>query len=350
MKNLYSMAIITENEFKREITLPPGKYCINNKTDLDNGLVNLNIPDIITSINHMEIELYEDNCCVSLVTHDSQSVTEKIRYNSCFFYQGKCLFAIKKQKEKWKDNILTENKKRSQAGSNQLKKYIILTFLMLSSILVICFIHWFNNKIINEKKADHNGIIKRYNQRSEYITRGDNILIFTADNDMIDYVKKELPGYNIHQLDKNTLKINKNDIIVISGLNNKKQIIHINYGRKNINNDMLNIPEIFKSNVAIKSFSLSDIVKLINNRFEHKLIRYSIEKSNNNIIIYSEKRRPEETNEAIHDINEEIFSAPGYTLVQHREISDKERHPGVYGTDNYHLLSDNHIKFIFDNK
>lgn len=350
MKNIYSMAIISENKFKREITLPPGKYCINNKTDLDNGLINLNITDMIIAIRYMEIELYEDNYCVSLVTYDNQSVTEKIRYNSSCFYQGKCLFAIKKQKEKWKDNILTESKKRSSAGNKSLKKNIIIAALMLSSILATCFIYWFNNKIINERKADYNDIITRYNQRSEYIIKGNNILIFTTDNNMIDYVKKELPDYNIHQLDKNTLKTNKNDIIIISKLNNKKQIIHIDNEREKINNDTLRIPEIFRSSVIIKSFSFDDIARLINNRLEHKLISYSIEKSNNNIMIHSGKRRSEETNDAVHDINEDIFLVPGNTLVQHREISDKERHPGVYGTDNYHLLSDNHIKFIFDNK
>ncbi|WP_413483064.1 hypothetical protein [Morganella psychrotolerans] len=350
MEDLYSMAIITENKFKSEITLPPGKYCINNKTDLDGGLINMNIHDIIASVDHIEIELYEDNYRVSLVTYDNKSVTEKIPYNSSCFYQGKCLFAIKKQKEKWNNNILIKNKKRSKIWVNRLKIFIIISSLMLSSILVICFTYWFNSKIINEKKSDYNDIIKRYNQKSEYITRGNNILIFTSDNDMIDYVKKELPGYNIHQLDKNTLKINRNDIIAISELNNKKQIIYISNERKNINNDMLNIPEIFIGSIIIKSFSFGYIVELINDRFEHKLTRYSIEKSNNNIIIYSKKRRPEETNKSIHDINAEIFSSPGNTLVQHREVSDKERHPGVYGTDNYHLLSDNHIKFISDNK
>ena len=350
MENLYSMAIITENKFNREITIPPGKYCINNKTDIDSELININIPDITPAMSHIEIELYEDNYCVSLVTYDNQLITEKIRYNSSCFYQGKCLFAIKKQKEKWNNNILTKNKKRSRSRDNRLKTFIIISSIMLSSILAICLTHGFNKKIINEKKAGYDDIIKRYNKKSEYITKGNNILIFTTDNDMIDYVKKELPEYNIHQLNKNTLKINKNDIISISEFNNKKQIIHINHERKNINNDILNIPEIFRSSIIIKSFSFSDIVELINNRFEHKLIRYSIEKSNNNIIIYSEKRRSEEKNKYIHDINAEIFSAPGNTLVQHREISDNKRHPGVYGTDNYHLLSDNHIKFISDNK
>ncbi len=350
MEDLYSMAIIIENKFKKEMILPPGIYCINNKTDLDDRLINLNIPDIIISAGHIEIELCEDNYRVSSVTYDNKSVTEKIPYNSSFFYQGKCLFAIKKQKEKWNENILIKNKKRSQAHDNRLKIPTIISLMMLSSILAICLTHWFNNKIINEKKADYNDIIKRYNQKSEYITRGDNILIFTADNDMIDYVKKELPDYNIHQLNKNTFKKNNNDIIAISELNTKKQIIHIRHETESINHDTSNIPEIFRDGIIIKSFSFSDIIKLINNRLEHKLIRYSVGISNNNIIIYTEKGRSEKTDEAIHDINTDIFSAQGNTLILHREISDNERHPGVYGTDNYHLLSDNHIKFIFDNK
>ncbi|WP_082981299.1 hypothetical protein [Morganella psychrotolerans] len=152
MEDLYSMAIITENKFKSEIILPPGKYCINNKTDLDGGLINLNIHDIITSVDHIEIELYEDNYRVSLVTYDNKSVTEKIPYNSSCFYQGKCLFAIKKQKEKWNNNILTTNKKRRKTWGNELKIFIIIFSLMLSSILAICFTYWFNSKIINEKK------------------------------------------------------------------------------------------------------------------------------------------------------------------------------------------------------
>lgn len=350
MHNLYSMAIITKNKFKREITIPSGRYCINNKKDIDGELINLNIPDIISAMSHIEIELYEDNYCVSLVTYENQLVTEEIRYNSSYFYQGKCLFAIKKQKEKWNNNILTENKSRSQIAINHMRNNIIFKYTMLSLILVICFTYWFNSKIINEKKADYDDIIKRYNQSSEYITRGNDILIFTTDNDMIDYVKKELPDYNIHQLNKNTLKTNKNDIITMSEINNKKQIIHIRYETKNAHHDISNIPEIFRGDVIIKSLSFSDIIKLINNRLEHKLIRYFVEISNNNIIIYTEKRRSEKTNEAIRDINAAIFSSPGNTLILHREISDNERHPGVYGTDNYHLLSDNHIKFISDNK
>lgn len=92
------------------------------------------------------------------------------------------------------------------------------------------------------------------------------------------------------------------------------------------------------------------IIKLINNRFSHLLIRYSVKKSNNNIIIYGEKRRDKETDDIIKDINITIFSAPGNTLVQYREIPSRDIPPGVYGSVNYIYLSDNHKKFISDNK
>ncbi|HIB8930628.1 TPA: hypothetical protein ACWYFJ_003412, partial [Morganella morganii] len=111
---------------------------------------------------------------------------------------------------------------------------------------------------------------------------------------------------------------------------------------------LLTIPDIFRKDIAIQHFSLNDIIKLINNRFSHLLIRYSVEKSGNNIIIYGEKRRDKETDNIIKDINTTIFSAPGNTLVQYREMPYRDTPPGVYGSVNYIHLSDSHTQFTSD--
>ncbi|MEM8337442.1 hypothetical protein Q4R78_19535, partial [Morganella morganii] len=108
------------------------------------------------------------------------------------------------------------------------------------------------------------------------------------------------------------------------------------------------IPDIFRKDIAIQYFSFDDIIKLINNRFSNLLIRYSVKKSGNNIIIYGEKRRDKETDNIIKDINTTIFSAPGNTLVQYREMPYRDTPPGVYGSVNYIHLSDSHTEFTSD--
>ncbi|MEM8231571.1 hypothetical protein Q4R56_16705, partial [Morganella morganii] len=111
---------------------------------------------------------------------------------------------------------------------------------------------------------------------------------------------------------------------------------------------LLTIPDIFRKDISIQHFSLDDIIKLINNRFSHLLIRYSVKKSGNNIIIYGEKRRDKETDNIIKDINTTIFSAPGNTLVKYREMPYRDTPPGVYGSVNYIHLSDSHTQFTSD--
>lgn len=111
---------------------------------------------------------------------------------------------------------------------------------------------------------------------------------------------------------------------------------------------ILGAADIFRKDIAIQHFSLNDIIKLINNRFSHLLIRYSVEKSGDNIIIYGEKRRDKETDNIIKDINTTIFSAPGNTLVQYREMPYRDTPPGVYGSVNYIHLSDSHTQFTSD--
>ena len=154
-----------------------------------------------------------------------------------------------------------------------------------------------------------------------------------------------MPDYKIHIMNKSRLKINHGDIILIHDLHHKKEIIYIHRDDKKTR---LTIPDIFRKDIAIQYFSFYDIIKLINNRFSHLLIRYSVKKSGNNIIIYGEKRRDNETDNIIKDINITIFSAPGNTLVQYREMPYRDTPPGVYGSVNYIHLSDSHTQFTSD--
>ncbi|WP_247719119.1 hypothetical protein [Morganella morganii] len=146
------------------------------------------------------------------------------------------------------------------------------------------------------------------------------------------------------------MKTDKNDIITMPDLNKRKEIIYIHNKNKTINPKILTIPDEFRDDITIKTLSFSDIVKLINNRFGKTSIRYSVVKSGNTIFIYADKRRNKETDDIIKDINTTIFSSPENTLVQYREITPREMLPGVYGSVNYIHLSDNHTKFISDNK
>ncbi|HCT1400444.1 TPA: hypothetical protein OTO79_003720, partial [Morganella morganii] len=158
-------------------------------------------------------------------------------------------------------------------------------------------------------------------------------------------IRNKMPSYKIHIINKSKLKINDGDIILINVLHHKKEITYIHHDDKKT---LLTIPDIFRKDISIQHFSLDDIIKLINNRFSHLLIRYSVKKSGNNIIIYGEKRRDKETDNIIKDINTTIFSAPGNTLVKYREMPYRDTPPGVYGSVNYIHLSDSHTQFTSD--
>ncbi|MEY0001015.1 hypothetical protein AB7W62_02450 [Morganella morganii] len=192
--------------------------------------------------------------------------------------------------------------------------------------------------------------IRSHINNNEYIIKENNILIFSSARSDIAGLKKALPGYAIFDVDKTNIKIDNNDIIITPDFNKRKEIIYIYHANKIITAKNLNLPDKFRDDITIRALSFSDIVKLINNRFGQHSIRYSVKKSGNTIWIYADKRRDKETETIIKDINTAIFSAPGNTLVQYRESMPRDIPPGVYGSVNYIHLSDNHTKFISDNK
>lgn len=351
MKKLYNIITMGDSSGK-EITLPSGKYHINNNDTIesDEALIPLSLPVPDSSLYCIEIELYENYYYVSCITHSNDVITMDISYNTPFSYQGRPFFAIKEQHDTWSGDILSV---KGTTGHRRLsRRSIFYTALILSVILTAGFISGKskNDTDKNNHTINHEDIILSYINNNEYIIKNNNILIFTLTENNISKIRDELPGYTIYSVNKSDMKTDKNDIITMPDLNKRKEIIYIHNKNKTINPEILTIPDEFRDDITIKTLSFSDIVKLINNRFGKTSIRYSVVKSGNTIFIYADKRRNKETDDIIKDINTTIFSSPENTLVQYREITPREILPGVYGSVNYIHLSDNHTKFISDNK
>ncbi len=348
MQNLYTLIILSDEGFKKEITIPAGRYCINNTVNHDNGLIKLNITDTVLLPEQTEAELYEDNYFISFKTCSDELITQKISYNSPFIFQGKCLFAIKKQSEEWRKNIMLNKITMKNAAPRYLLPVMLLLFFIVATGFM--FFQYNSNGNRNPNNIDIKNTLNRYITDNNYIINGSDILILSPDENVFNIIRNKIPDHRIHKINKNKLKINNNDIIFTANFWHKKEIIHIHHNDNETQLTDLAIPEIFRKDITIRYFSFNDTIRLINDRFSHILIRYSVKRTNSNIIIYAEKRRDKEIDRIIKDINDTIFSSPGNTLVQYRELSHRELPPGVYGSVNYLYLSDNHIKLISDNK
>ena len=353
MKKLYN--IITTGELSgSEITLPSGKYHINNNDIIESGdaLIPLSLPVQDSSLQRIEAELHEDHYCVSCTTHSNEIITTDIGYNALFSYQGIPFFAVKEQQDTWHESILSVTKKagtRRSRFSGYARFYAVLIVSVLLTAGLILLRNQSGTDTQNHTISDEHTIRSHINN-NEYIIKENNILIFSSARSDIAGLKKALPGYAIFDVDKTNIKIDNNDIIITPDFNKRKEIIYIYHANKIITAKNLNLPDKFRDDITIRALSFSDIVKLINNRFGQHSIRYSVKKSGNTIWIYADKRRDKETETIIKDINTAIFSAPGNTLVQYRESMPRDIPPGVYGSVNYIHLSDNHTKFISDNK
>ncbi|HCE8949571.1 TPA: hypothetical protein NHT78_002668 [Morganella morganii] len=348
MQNLYTLIIISDEELQKEITIPSGRYGINNTVNHDNNLINLNITDTGLLPEQTEAELYDDHYRVSFKTCNGELITQEISYNSPFICQGKCLFAIKNQSDEWCKNIMLSGKKvRHPARRYLLPVMILLLFIPVTGLM---FFQYSDNRIGNPDKIDKINIINKYIENNDYIINGNDILILSTNEHIIKIIRDTLPGHHIHGINKSKLKINNNDIILTPDFYHRKEIIYIRQDNNKTPLTLLTIHDIFRKNITIRYFSFDDITRLINNRFSHLPIRYSVKKSHNSIIIYGEKRRDKETDNIIKDINTAISSAPENTLVQYREIPYRDTPPGVYGSVNYIHLSDNHTKFTSDDK
>lgn len=350
MKKLYDMIIITKVGFRKEITLPSGKYHINNNNTIESNesLIPLSLPIPDSLLHRIEAELYENYYCVSCTTKNNEFITINVSYNTLFSYQGIPFFAIKEQHETWNKNIMPAKEKTS--NSLFLMKYTLCAILILPAILIAGFIREKNSTHHHKDITDYRKIIYSQTNSNEFLIKENKMLILTSNENGIKKIKKEYPDYIIHAFDKKKSRISKDDIIMTPDFNKKKEIIYIYQKNTDINSETLSIPSEFKDDVTIIALSFNDITRLINNRFSQHSFRYSVKKSDNNIFIYADKRRDKETDNIIKDINTTIFSSPGYTLVQYRETPSREIHPGVYGSLNYIHLSDNHKKIISDNK
>lgn len=343
MINLYTLIINSDDGSKKEITIPSGRYSINNTTHYDNDRINLNITGTGLLPGPAEAELYDDDYRVSFTTCDGKLVTQKISYNTPFIYQKKCLFAVKKQSDTWCKNIMPHSVKIKKTGlRNLLTAMLILLVIPVTGLILF---QYSNKENGSSDRINNSDNINQYITDNNHIIIDDDILFFSGNEKTINAIRDKFPNKNIHKI-----KLNKNDIILTTGTPKKREIIYIHHNDKKAPPIISGIPDEFKKDITIRYFSFDDIITLINNRFGHLLIRYSVKRSNNNIIIYSEKRRDKETDNIIKDINTTIFSAPENTLVQYREIPSRDIPPGVYGSVNYICLSDDHKKFISDNQ
>ncbi|GEM_PF-4533760 len=353
MIKLYDIITMGDSSGK-EITLPSGKYHINN-TDIvgsDDALIPLSLPVPDSSLQRIEAELHKEYYSVSCTTHSNETITTDIRYNALFSYQGIPFFAVKEQQDTWHKSILSVTKKAGTRRSRFSGLACFYVVLILSLLLTAGLILLKNQSGTDTQNhtISYENIIRNYINNNEYIIKGNNILVFSSPGNDIAGLKKELPDYTIFEINKTNIKIDKDDIIIMPDFNKKKEIIYIYQMNKIIVPETFNLPDEFREDITIRTLSFSDIVKLINDRFGQNVIRYSVKKSGNTIRVYADKRRDKETETIIKDINTTIFSAPGNTLVQYRESMPRDIHPGVYGAVNYIHLSDNHTKFTSDNE
>lgn len=353
MVKLYNMIIMGDSSGK-EITLPSGKYYINNNDiiESDDVLIPLSLPVPDLSLQRIETELHENHYCVSCTTHSNEIITTEIRYNALFSYQGIPFFAVKEQQDTWHESILSVTEKAGTRRSRVSGRACFYAVLIVSVLLATGLILLKNQSRTDTQNhtISYENIIRSYIDSNEYIIKDNNILVFTSAGTGIAGLKKKLPDYTIFEVNKTNAKIDKNDIIIIPDVNKSKEIVYIHQDNKIITPNILNLPDEFRNDITIRALSFSDIVKLINDRFDQHLIRYSVKKSGNTIWIYADKRRDKETDTIIRNINTTIFSSPGNTLVQYRKRIPSDIHPGVYGSVNYIHLTDNHIKFTSDDK
>ncbi|HGY3147527.1 TPA: hypothetical protein ACNVU4_001568 [Morganella morganii] len=353
MIKLYDIITMGDSSGK-EITLPSGKYHINNTDSVESGdtLIPLSLPVPDSSLQRIEAELHEEYYSVSCTTHSNETITTDIGYNALFSYQGIPFFAVKEQQDIWHKSILSVTQKtgthRSRfSGYTRFYAVLIVSVLLTAGLILLQ-----NQSGTDTKKhtISYENIIRKHINHNEYIIKENNILVFSPTRSGIAGLKKELPDYTIFEVNKTDAKIDKNDIIIMPDFNKRKEIVYIYQENKIITAKTLNLPDELRDDITIRALSFSDIVKLINDRFDQHSIRYSVKKSGNTIWIYADKRRGKETETIIKDINTTIFSAPGNTLVQYRESMPRNIYPGVYGTVNYIHLSDNHTKFTSDNE
>ncbi|MET4861524.1 hypothetical protein [Morganella morganii] len=353
MIKLYDIITMGDSSGK-EITLPSGKYHINNTDSIGSGdaLIPLSLPVPDSSLQRIEAELHEEYYSVSCTTHSNETITTDIGYNALFSYQGIPFFAVKEQQDTWHKSILSVTKKAGTHRSRFSGPACFYVVLMLSLLLTAGLILLKNQSRTETKNhtISYENIIRSYINNNEYIIKDNNILVFSSPGNDISGLKKELPGYTIFEVNKTSIKIDKDDIITMPDFNKRKEIIYIYQMNKIVIPETFNLPDEFREDITIRTLSFSDIVKLINDQFGQHSIRYSVKKSGNIIWIYADKRRDKETETIIKDINTTIFSAPGNTLVQYRESMPRNIYPGLYGTVNYIHLSDNHTKFTSDNE
>lgn len=353
MEKLYNIITMGDSSGK-EITLPSGKYHINNTGIIESSdtSIPLSLPVPDSSLQRIETELHENYYCVSCTTHNNEIITTEIRYNTLFSYRGIPFFAVKEQQDTWHESILPVTEKAVKRRSRFSGHACFYAALIVSVLLITGLILLKNQSRTDTQNntISYENIIRSYIDNNEYLIKGNNILVFSSVETGIAGLKKKLPGYNIFDINKTDAKIDKNDIIIMPDFNERKKIFYIHQNNKIITNETFNIPDEFINDITIRALSFSDIVKLINDRFDKQSIRYSVKKSGNTILIYADKRRDKETDTIIKDINTTIFSAPGNTLVQYRKSIPHDIHPGVYGSVNYIHLTDNHIKFTSDDK
>ncbi|MEM8201782.1 hypothetical protein Q4R54_19485, partial [Morganella morganii] len=87
-------------------------------------------------------------------------VIQEINYNAPFIFQGKVLFAIKKQQDKWRKNIMLYEKTTKRAVPRYLLSVILLLFII--PVTVFMLFQYDSNKNGNPANIDSKNIISQY--------------------------------------------------------------------------------------------------------------------------------------------------------------------------------------------
>ncbi|MDF5913258.1 hypothetical protein P4W15_18580 [Morganella morganii] len=104
-------------------------------------------------------------------------------------------------------------------------RYLLSVILLLFIIPVTGFMlfQYDSNKNGNPANIDSKNIISQYIKDNNYIINGNNILILSSDEKLINIIRNKMPSYKIHIINKSKLKINNGDIILINVLHHKKR-------------------------------------------------------------------------------------------------------------------------------
>lgn len=354
MQQFYSLIILIEPLKGKEITLPNGCYIIHScswqdkKDTIHKTNITLDIQLTDTSLTYIKLILSADSYTVYYKTNEGIPITERINYNTPFFYDEKALFSVKKTDDHWDNATLTLSMNHVV---KQEKTYIYRhkkQLFMMIFILIILVVFWVYNKNRNKNdyKNDTKTIINKFIRHNGYIQESNHFLFIMKSDDKIpDDIYNKLKHYVIYTLTEKSLKHSHDDIIKIK---KNDELIDIIYISKESNHSPSNIdiiPEVFRDRIKTRYLLFNDIITLINKSMWNDLPGYFIIKINNKIIVSSGQENNINITKHINEINKTIFKNDIDKLVSYKQTDRNTESPGIYGKKTYRISPGDHIDF-----